>query len=735
MEREWGGAHCVYHQEASWARLVLVPAVRELWNAWEIHSLILVSLFLQIFLFLFAGWRRRSTCFILSMVLWLAYLSADTVAVFVLGHLAVRASEPHHQLMAFWAPFVLVHLGGQDNITAFARQDTDLWGRHLLNLVTQVAVAGYVVGKASWPDRRIWAAMVLMFITGCYKYAERTLYLYFASLDFMNSTISWRFFGHGKNPYKDTRANARELMAKTLKKMSKGESGPRFMESFDLTTNIMAGDAPLNTVQSITAAEKGELHGMLQEFRSCPDRHNAYDYVGALLVHCYRRLYTKAYVRELCTRRSAWVKYSAGPDNPRPLKIICLLGLTLFPYVATPIALALFAAAEKGAPLHSTSSSSSADVWVSYLLLVGAIVLEVSSVAKFMFSRFCSNLCSAWCKKQWSEQLGQYNMIKIPRKSVAICRRLKLAVWHRRLWGVPALPGIALEFIGWDVKHRSITLHTKKFILDSLLDFGARQEWNIASTRGQLALRKWTTLKALEESVRSGVDFPTSVLIWHIATDLCFSHKEATTNSNGGVAKTHKLISKRLSNYIMYLVFKRGVMLTTNSKVDHNEVQFEIVRILSRSSQQVDPGDKHTFIMELFPEEIKVEHEESKEQDEVITVEHEVPKEQDEAIQIEHEEKRNQDDHLKKVCQSAEAIYSRGLLRRARGVAQELISIEDEDQRWELIAKVWAEMLYYTAPRCGAAFHYQHLSTGGEFITHVFVLMYLLGPFMPTPGA
>ena len=61
-------------------------------------------------------------------------------------------------------------------------QDNELWKRHLLGLVSQVVVAGYVVAKASWPEVRLTAAMVLMFFSGCHKYAdERTLCLYLAS--------------------------------------------------------------------------------------------------------------------------------------------------------------------------------------------------------------------------------------------------------------------------------------------------------------------------------------------------------------------------------------------------------------------------------------------------------------------------------------------------------------------------------------------------------------------------
>jgi hypothetical protein len=154
---------------------------KQLWDEWEIHCLILVSLFLQVFLYLTANMRRRSGSRKKMTVIWLAYLSADTVAIFMLGHLAVYVRGPSHELMLFWAPFVLVHLGGQDNITAFSKQDNELWTRHLLSLVSQVAVAGYVVSKSSWPDARLRAAMVLMFLCGALKYAGRTLCLYSAS--------------------------------------------------------------------------------------------------------------------------------------------------------------------------------------------------------------------------------------------------------------------------------------------------------------------------------------------------------------------------------------------------------------------------------------------------------------------------------------------------------------------------------------------------------------------------
>ncbi|KAF0888957.1 hypothetical protein E2562_020175 [Oryza meyeriana var. granulata] len=80
------------------------------------------------------------------------------------------------------------------------------------------------------------------------------------------------------------------------------------------------------------------------------------------------------------------------------------------------------------------------------------------------------------------------------------------------------------------------------------------------------------------------------------------------------------------------------------------------------------------------------------------------------------------------LMQRGEAALYYPVMPRAREVAKVLIGINGEAHRWGLIADVWAEMLYYIAPRCGAAFHYEHLSTGGEFITHLVVLMHPTNP-------
>lgn len=139
----------------------------QLWNEWEIQCLVLASFSLQVFLHLFSSTHKANTSRVLSLLLWLAYLSADYVATFTLGRLALYVGDPHHhQLVLLWTPLLLLHLGSQETISAFSIEDAMLWKRHLLGLVTQVTLAIYIMVKSWHPDKQLLAPLVLMFISG-----------------------------------------------------------------------------------------------------------------------------------------------------------------------------------------------------------------------------------------------------------------------------------------------------------------------------------------------------------------------------------------------------------------------------------------------------------------------------------------------------------------------------------------------------------------------------------------
>ena len=116
--------------------------VAHAWNEWGIRSLVLLSFALQVSLLILAEFRRRINSSVVRLSVWSAYMLADATAIYALGHMSITSRSAEHQLMALWAPLLLLHLGGQDNITAYAIEDNRLWLRHLQTLAVQVAAAG-----------------------------------------------------------------------------------------------------------------------------------------------------------------------------------------------------------------------------------------------------------------------------------------------------------------------------------------------------------------------------------------------------------------------------------------------------------------------------------------------------------------------------------------------------------------------------------------------------------------
>ncbi|CAL5341873.1 unnamed protein product [Camellia sinensis] len=130
--------------------------------------------------------RKRTGRRIVILMIWAAYLLADWIAAFAVGLISNgqgNGCDVHplnDDLPAFWAPFLLLHLGGPDTITAFALEDNELWIRHLLGLLIQLTAIAYVFSQ-SIPNK-LWIPTVLMIFAGLIKYAERTRALYMACL-------------------------------------------------------------------------------------------------------------------------------------------------------------------------------------------------------------------------------------------------------------------------------------------------------------------------------------------------------------------------------------------------------------------------------------------------------------------------------------------------------------------------------------------------------------------------
>ena len=69
---------------------------------------------------------------------------------------------------------------------------------------------------------------------------------------------------------------------------------------------------------------------------------------------------------------------------------------------------------------------------------------------------------------------------------------------------------------------------------------------------------------------------------------------------------------------------------------------------------------------------------------------------------------------------------SKSVLFDACRLATQLRSMDCE-RRWKIMNRVWVEILAYAACHCRGNQHAQQLRKGGEFLTHVWLLMAHLG--------
>ncbi|KAH7857530.1 hypothetical protein Vadar_013683 [Vaccinium darrowii] len=220
------------------------------WDTWNLRAVILFSLFLQTFLFFSAPLRKRTTNSLVIIPIWLAYNLADATAIFGMGLIfkpCGNALGPYAnpELVAFWAPFLLLHLGGPDTITAFALEDNELWMRHLLQLFVQLASSAYVFILTLSSNNKLWLPTLLVFISALIKSIERTRSLYLSSWRrFRDSMIRKPDPGPNYHNIKDEYSNQESGLPSRLEIVEAPNPEPSAGGNNELLPDVNAGPNP-----------------------------------------------------------------------------------------------------------------------------------------------------------------------------------------------------------------------------------------------------------------------------------------------------------------------------------------------------------------------------------------------------------------------------------------------------------------------------------------------------------
>ncbi|KAM3352003.1 hypothetical protein ACQJBY_023719 [Aegilops geniculata] len=653
------------------------------WNEWEIRVLVLTSLALQVFLLFSAGIRKRNVSALLSVLLWLAYLLADSIAIYALGYLsqtrrgvgddAQSFFNRNHRIQVFWAPFLLLHLGGQDTITSFSIEDNELWKRHLLSLLSQVALAVYVFSK-SRPGAEILYPAVFMFLSGILKYGERTWALKCASMDNLRSGMVTTpdpgpNYAKFMEEYRFTREAGLQAEIIIEPERRAGVTTPAITEeTVPYATVITEARCFFVTFKrlfvNLILSFQDRTMSQATFLRLMPEQ--AYKIIEIELSLMYDTLHSKAAVIH------TWYG--------RLFRCVTL--------VSTTTACVLFNVLHKG----RRGSYDGIDVLITNLLFGGALCLEVSAIGMMLVSYWtyaamrgsiCHSLshlilrCIKYFRPEsrakWSNLMAQHNLI-------SFCLHDKPTLVTKIL-GLLGLKGHLDSWLYiWHIDVSSeLKISVFRELKDKALSIVDTESYRkFSNHRGQWALQCKGYYKELGWSVEA--EFDESILLWHIATDLCFFSDD---NSNDDAKLTEYVsISRAVSNYMLFLLVARPFMLTAGiGQIRFGDTCAEAKNFFGREATRPDERAAARMVLEvnaeIAPRDVKGDR-------------------------------------------------SKSVLFDACRLAKSLLELPP-GKRWRLIRVVWVEMLCYAASKCRSNFHAKQLSNGGELLTVVWFLMTHLG--------
>ncbi|KAK7829036.1 hypothetical protein CFP56_029673 [Quercus suber] len=352
------------------------------------------------------------------------------------------------------------------------------------------------------------------------------------------------------------------------------------------------------------------------------------------------------------------------------------------------------------------------NVVITYVLVAGAVILELYAAILL--------LCSDWMmlslkkhnllyqaisslpftrSKRWSNTMTQHNLISTYLEyKPANCRFLTMVLCidallekHRYKYSKKVPPKLK-KVIFDQLSNESISVsdikECKKFCDDRGYEVleGAISSVGIRDGDGE----------TIEESVdKLKVEFDKSILLWHIATDLCLSSDK---QKDLKLVKTpHCKASKRLSNYLLYLLVVCPVMLPNGiGQIRFRDTCAEANEFFKERKSKLVGGNVGKMLHTKKLNACSM----------LLQVNTEIPP------------SKVKGDRSKSVlfdaCRLAKSLQS-------LATAKEW----DSAKKWELICHVWVEMLSYAASHCQWNHHAQQLTQGGELLTHVWLLKML----------
>jgi hypothetical protein len=712
--------------------------IKRLWYAWNLRGCILLSLSLQGSLLFLAPFRKRARRILLHGGVWVAYLLCDWIAAVAIGLISKRKGDARDQrpwegsneeedFMAFWASFLLLHLGGPDTITSFAIEDNQFWLRHFTGLVVHLVSTAYIFYQTFPENNKLWIPTAMVFVAGTIKYAERTRALYLASSgqfgrsvllpkpdpgpDYQEAVTIYSYSDSIDVPLHaevmpPTPETARPFKDLIPQVPTQAEVLPSLEATFKDLIQVSTHAEVMPTLESPAGESKDfeydvklvqEAHGLFERFKGL--------IVGYRLSSMDREMSQQYFLTKNATEAfrliACELNFMYDLLHTKVVVVRCKLGyiFRVISFLSILGALLIFRSIEK-----QSEFDNKLDIKLSYALLVGALGFETTTVLALIFSDWTviALKINRWSKliakiilkrKRWSGSISRYDMISNCLKGPpAWISRLAA---HVRLGGLPEKINIFLSS-----HSEMVSEDLEKFIFDqlrmkSLSATNLKAAMDACSRRGDWALMQTSSCFQLNWSVEE-YQYAQSLLLWHVATELlyqtessCPDQKEKAPESHPADKKpNYKEICKNLSDYMFYIpVMQPAVMAPV---LGNWETAFQDTR-----------EEAKRFFRKIRKKGIKISQ-----QNEACKQVLEVDTSKFRPVVV-------------KGSKSKSVLFDACIL------AKQLSELDIDG--WMVMSRVWVELMCFAAIKCTPFVHAKQPSKGGELLTFVWLLMNHLG--------
>lgn len=370
----------------------------------------------------------------------------------------------------------------------------------------------------------------------------------------------------------------------------------------------------------------------------------------------------------------------------------------------------------------------SADVRITYTFLFGAITLDVYGYIMLIYSNRSLMVLSNSPDEDKSFSLSIFGRIRswLLKKNIGTLKSRSswffLPMMNRR-WGEsmstfnliyyslhkrPRMRELLYDFFCitrsldeiWYVDRIRFTIVLRDFIFEELKekskiadDLETAKE--IFSATGEWVLQKEDYGRETLLPFIVDVDLDECLLMWHIATDLCFYDQE-----DEPLNKDYRNIAKLISDYMMYLLVMRPDMMTEVVGVGLARFQdtcAEAGRLFRNSN--VEPGIHFCGLEKKDPTALQRACES------ILALNTEV-----ELVTI-------------KGDKGISILSNAAILAKELRNLPQKVKEDEKIDKWFIISKVWVELLSFAATHMRSDSHAQQLGKGGDLVTIVWLLM------------